>query len=82
MLWLDAIFTVAKYFYAPLTIVEVVIEVIGVLLTISKRNKTTEDWLGIIIEIVFKILDFDMFERLGKFLKGKYDNVVNFLYVL
>ena len=58
------------------------IEVIGVLLTISKRNKTTGDWLGIIREIVFKILDFDILERLGKFLKGKYDKFMNYLYVL
>ena len=80
--WLDIIFTIAKYFYAPLKIVEAVIEIIDVLLTISKRNKTTSDWLGIIREIVFKILDFDILERLGKFLKGKYDKFMNHLYVL
>ena len=32
--------------------------------------------------IVFKILDFDILERLGKFLKGKYDKFMNHLYVL
>ena len=79
---LDAICTVGKFFFAPLGIAEIVLEVIGVLLTISKRNKTTEDWIGIIWDIVKEIFDIKLLETFGKFLKRKYDKLIGYLYVL